>query len=137
MLKYQLTHPTILEAVAGAGHGSKILIADGHYPFSTGKNPLAPVVYLNLSPGMVRADEVLNVLLSAIHVESATLMTPGNQARIEAHEEYRLSLGAEVPIDLLDRFSFYSAARTQDVALVIATGDTRHYANILLTIGVR
>ena len=41
MLKYRLTHPEILAALAGAGHGSQVLIADGNYPFSTGANPAA------------------------------------------------------------------------------------------------
>ena len=41
-----------------------------------------------------------------------------------------LTLGA------LGRFPFYAAARGSDVALVIATGEQRVYANLLLTIGV-
>jgi len=34
------------------------------------------------------------------------------------------------------RFPFYDLARDQDCCLVIATGEQRIYANILLTIGV-
>jgi L-fucose mutarotase len=37
----------------------------------------------------------------------------------------------------MDRFAFYAAARGDDVALVVATGEQRVYANLLLTIGVR
>ncbi|WP_333771874.1 RbsD/FucU domain-containing protein [Streptomyces sp. IBSBF 2435] len=37
----------------------------------------------------------------------------------------------------MDRFPFYDAARAPDTALVIATGDRRTYANLLLTLGVR
>jgi L-fucose mutarotase len=36
----------------------------------------------------------------------------------------------------LERFAFYDVARSPNVALVIATGEQRIYANILLTIGV-
>ena len=36
----------------------------------------------------------------------------------------------------MGRFEFYDAARDSDVALVIATGEQRVYANLLLTIGV-
>jgi len=50
---------------------------------------------------------------------------------------YRETLGAALPVHELGRHEFYAAARTQDVAVVIATGDLRHYANLLLTIGVR
>ena len=35
-----------------------------------------------------------------------------------------------------ERFAFYAAAREPDVAVVIATGDARQYANLLLTVGV-
>jgi L-fucose mutarotase len=34
------------------------------------------------------------------------------------------------------RFEFYDEARSSDTALVIATGEQRVYANILLVIGV-
>ena len=59
MIKYKLTHPQILAALASAGHGSKVLIADGNYPFSTGSNPAATHVYLNLTRGFAPVDEVL------------------------------------------------------------------------------
>jgi L-fucose mutarotase len=36
----------------------------------------------------------------------------------------------------MGRFEFYDAARGPNVALVIATGEQRIYANILLTLGV-
>ena len=35
MLYSTLTHPNILRALAAAGHGSQILIADGNYPLAT------------------------------------------------------------------------------------------------------
>ena len=41
MLKTTLLHPEILNALAGAGHGAQVLIADGNYPASTGGNPRA------------------------------------------------------------------------------------------------
>ena len=36
----------------------------------------------------------------------------------------------------LERFAFYDEAKKEDCCLVIATGEQRIYANILLTIGV-
>jgi L-fucose mutarotase len=36
----------------------------------------------------------------------------------------------------MDRFAFYAAASEKDVAVVVATGERRVYANLLLTIGV-
>ena len=43
---------------------------------------------------------------------------------------------AEIVLHPIERFAFYETARGTDVALVIATGEQRIYANILLTIGV-
>ena len=36
----------------------------------------------------------------------------------------------------MSRDEFYAACRTPDVAVVIATGEVSHYANLLLTVGV-
>ena len=69
MIKHKLIHPQILGALASAGHGSKILIADGNYPFSTGSNPAAVHVYLNLTRGFAPVDEVLGVLAHSIPIE--------------------------------------------------------------------
>nr|WP_134164263.1 RbsD/FucU domain-containing protein [Pseudarthrobacter sp. efr-133-R2A-89] len=41
------------------------------------------------------------------------------------------------PITTYQRFESYDAARSSNTAVVIADGETRHYANLLLTIGVR
>jgi L-fucose mutarotase len=49
--------------------------------------------------------------------------------------EFR-ALIPENPLQLVERFAFYAAASEKDVALVIATGEQRIYANVLLTIGV-
>jgi L-fucose mutarotase len=38
-------------------------------------------------------------------------------------------------VELIARPAFYAATRTDDLALVIVTGDDRWYANVLLTIG--
>ena len=39
MLKTRLLHPQILEALGEAGHGARVLIADGNYPLATQSNP--------------------------------------------------------------------------------------------------
>jgi L-fucose mutarotase len=50
--------------------------------------------------------------------------------------EFRQLLSTDMQLDPLERFAFYAAARDENVGLVIATGEERVYANILLTIGV-
>ena len=136
MIKYKLTHPQILAALASAGHGSKVLIADGNYPFSTGSNPAATHVYLNLTRGFAPVDEVLAILVDAIPIEAAHVMMPESGEEPPIFESFRKILPEGVSLEPLGRFTFYETARTRDVALVIATGEQRIYANILLTIGV-
>ena len=136
MLRSALTHPDILDSLARAGHGSQVLIADGNYPFSTGANPVADRVYLNLTPGIPLATDVLRVILTAIAVEAAHVMVPQEGPEPPIFAEFRELLGEDIPLQTLGRFEFYEAARGQDIALVIATGEQRVWANVLLTIGV-
>ncbi len=136
MLKSRLLHPEILAALASAGHGSKVLIADGNYPFSTRASPDARRVYLNFAPGLLGVTDVLSVLVSAIQIEAAAVMVPESGEEPPIHSEFRRLLPAGMALQQLGRFDFYDAARDPDTALVIATGEQRIYANILLTIGV-
>lgn len=136
MLRYRLTQPEILAALAAAGHGSRVLIADGHYPVSTGAFPRAARVWLNLAPDVPTVPQVLEVLLDAVVVEAATVMQPPPSVpEPEVFTELAGLLG-DVPLERLHRHEFYEAARTPDVALVVATGERRTYANLLLTLGV-
>lgn len=135
MLRYTLTHRPTLSALASLGHGSKVLVADGNYPFATAMNPRAELVHLNWRPGVLDVDEVLTTLLDAVPFEAATVMTPPPDAPVAAHDGYRRVLGPDVPLGTLDRFAFYDAVRAPETGLVIATGDQRSHANLLLEIG--
>ena len=136
MLQGSLIHPGILEALGRAGHGAQVLIADGNYPFSTGANRHAARVFLNLRPGLVSATDVLEVLVGAIPVEAATVMVPDEGPEPSIFKQFRGLLPAGMALETLDRFAFYDAARSDSLALIIATAEQRVYANILLTIGV-
>jgi L-fucose mutarotase len=136
MLTYNLLHPEILQALGAAGHGSGILIADGNYPFVTRANPTAKRVYLNLAPGLINATDVLKAIAPAVPVELATVMLTNEAKAAPIVKEFRKILPKDTPFRAIERFEFYDAARDSDVALVIATGEQRIYANILLTVGV-
>ncbi len=136
MLLSTLTHPEILAALGSAGHGSRVLIADGNYPFSTGSAPTAQHVFLNLAPGLVNAVDVLRILTTAIPVEAAAIMESNQTPERPILAEFRQLLPG-LEFEKLERFAFYDASRSPNTALVIATGEQRIYANILLTIGVR
>lgn len=135
MLSTKLTHPAILSALGRLGHGSKVLIADGNYPFTTGANPAAEHVFLNLRQGLVNAADVLDTLVSAIPIEAAHVMQPHDGSTPDIFAEFSALLPG-LELQRVERFAFYDLARTVDVGLVIATGEARVYANLMLTIGV-
>lgn len=135
MLYTKLLHPLILRALASAGHGSKILLADGNYPLSTHTSMDAEKVYLNLSPGLLTVTDILTAVLSAVPVEAAQVMQTHDRSEPAILTDFRRLL-PELALDGVERFAFYQLAKQDDVALVIASGDQRLYANILLTVGV-
>jgi L-fucose mutarotase len=138
MIRGKLIHPEILAALAGAGHGSKVLITDGNFPHTTAPSIEAPRVFLNFAPNLLTASQVLDVLVEAIPIERAAVMDPQDPADPipPAHADLLGRLPASVEVDHIRRMDFYPATETPDLALVIATGDMRFYANLLLTIGV-
>jgi L-fucose mutarotase len=135
MLKTRLLHPGILEALAEAGHGAQVLIADGNYPLVTRSYERAHRVYLNLAPDLVRVTDVLGAIIGAIPIEAAHVMVPDTGDEPPIFQEFRRLL-PDLELTPLVRFDFYDAARGPDLALAIATGERRLYANLLLTIGV-
>jgi L-fucose mutarotase len=136
VLTTHLLHPQLLAALAAAGHGSQVLIADGNYPFSTGAPASAERVFLNLVPGVVDAVTALSAVVSAVPVEAAFTMVPDDGTPVPIQQEFAGVLGG-VAIETLARYPFYEQARSADTAVLVATGEQRVYANVLLRIGVR
>jgi L-fucose mutarotase len=136
MLKTKLLHPYILAALARSGHSSQVLIADGNYPAASRSNPAAEKVFLNLMPGVVKTTEVLEALLDTIVVQEAAIMqiSAGTEAPVVA--EYKAMLPPDIEVKSMERYAFYDAVCSPNTSLVILTGDTRRFANLLLTIGV-
>jgi len=135
MLRTHLIHPQILEALGAAGHGSLVLISDGNFPSLTAPNREARRVYLNLRPGMVTVTDVLETIVDVVAIERATLMAPDEGGTPQVQADIARLLGAGTNVGSVARHQFYAATRTDDLALVIVTGDDRWYANVLLTIG--
>lgn len=146
MLLHQLIHPKINEVIGRAGHHGKILIADGNYPASSTLGPNAELVSLNLSPGLVTCNQVLQALVTAIPIEEANTMnyeTDGPYALSEdppVWNEYRATFqAAKLDLELkpIEKWDFYEAVNTRDHVLTIQTADQQRFANLLLSIGVR
>ena len=109
-----MTHPQFLRALATAGHGSKILLADANYPHKTGVGPACELVSLNYAPGMLDVIQVLRVLKRTIPIESVEIMVPDPAAEpvgIPIHDEFKEEL-PDVEFSSLTRFDFYDAARS-------------------------
>ncbi|MFA7236181.1 MAG: RbsD/FucU family protein [Phycisphaeraceae bacterium] len=145
MLKGTLIHPDILRVLGRCGHGSRILIADGNYPFATTLGPNTEMVSLNLSPGLVSGTDVLKALVTAIPVEAAAVMQTlksgpyAMKGDPDIWADYLAILrgaGYAGELEQIERFKFYETAAQPNVAMTVATGEQRIYANLLLTVGV-
>ncbi len=133
--------PELLKALCEMGHGDYLVIADGNFPSeSVGKNAK-----------VIRADghgvpEILDAVLSLIPLDSyvekpVALMelVPGDTCGTPViWEKYKEILTKHEPenceIEMIERFAFYEKAK--GAYLIIATGETAIYANILLQKGV-
>ena len=139
MLKISLTHPEILAVLGKAGHGSKVLIADGDYPVLTTRGINTSIVHLNLSAGVVNCIQVLEAILPILIVEAAGVMdVPSGQPEPPIWKEFVKKIqqyGGNLPLRKVDRFKFYEEVADDSTALIIQTGDLSEYSNILLTIG--
>ena len=134
MLTTACINPKIMEALAHCGHGSKILIADGNYPLQE-KTGSAKKVFLGVMPGLPTVPEVLRALLSVVNFERAEVMVPEGGSAPEIFTEFTEALGG-MPLDPLGRQPFYDACMEPgSIALAISTGETRVYANLLLSVG--
>lgn len=145
MMRSQIIHPELLAGLARLGHGSQVLIADALFPHVTGANPAAPRVHLNVTPGTVPAAQVVGLVGQAVNIESAAFMIDPEAERGESLAvadfqaglaDHRHGGGREIEWSGIDRFGFYNACREPSVGLVIATGEIRPYANLLITVGV-
>lgn len=136
MLKTTIIHPELMQALAEAGHGAQILIADSNYPVTVKSPPDARIVYLNFIPGMIGGCDIVRALAAVIPIESAIYMTPPDGKMPAIVSEYRKLIPKTAPFTPFDRFGFYDAAANANTCLVIASGEQRTYANLLLTVGV-
>lgn len=133
--------PELLKALCEMGHGDELVIADGNFPAeSMGKNAV-----------VVRADghgtaEILDAVLSLIPLDRYTekpvalmeVVKGDSCPTPEIWQEYEKIFNKYEPdhysIQMTERFAFYE--RAKNAYLIIATGETAIYANVLLKKGV-
>lgn len=131
-----LLSPDLLHALASMGHGDEIVLADAYFPAAALAQRLVRL------PG-VPADQVLDAVLSVLPLDdfvpqpSCTMQVVGNAADVPpavARFTAVLAQHGHGAPGALDRQAFYD--RSAKAFVVVATGDTRTYANILLKKGV-
>ena len=135
MIKTEIIHPDLLQALAQCGHKANILIADANYSFLTNSSPRARIIYLNFSPGLISSVVILQKMLGYINIEKAVLMSCPDDFDNTIAREYRTLLAEATAVEYVTREAFYALAKSSDTLLVVASGETRRFANILLTVG--
>ncbi len=146
MIKTTLVHPQILQVLAKSGHHDRVLIADGNYPAYGTLGPRAELVHLNLTPGVLGCEAVLEAVLSVLPVERYYLMKPsaddplslqGTPAIWQKFEQLFKQAGQHPELEVFDKWGFYEQVPTPRHVLTIQTAEMAPYANILLEIGCR
>lgn len=137
MINGSLTHPQVLAALASAGHTSKVLIADGHFPAATALAPTVPRVFLNYAPGKLGVIDVLEPLLNAVAVEAAVAATFEDGSKPEIWDDYTRVLPPHLELGEVRGSQLTSAFTDSELGLVILTGELRPASCIVLTLGLR
>jgi L-fucose mutarotase len=133
-----LFSPELLASLYRMGHGDEIVLADAHFPGHS------------LNQRVIRADGIkIDALLDAIlplfaidtYVDDPLVMmqsVPGDKLDPAVEADYYSAIQRHAPdapsITFIERFAFYERAKTAFV--VVMTGETRKYANIILKKGV-
>jgi L-fucose mutarotase len=133
-----LISPELLAVLCRMGHGDELILADAHFPGES------------FNPRVLRADGLkIDELLAAIlplfeldsyvpHPLAMMAAVAGDELDPVVEERYLKSIhqtNSNVPaIERIDRFDFYD--RTRNAFVVVMTGETAKYGNILLKKGV-
>ena len=133
--------PDLLKALCEMGHGDELVIADGNFPSERiGKNAI--VVRADGHGAAEMLDAVLHLIPLDSYVENPVALMDvvlGDACLTpEIWTKYTGILARYEPehssIEMTERFAFYE--RAKNAYLIIATGETSLYANILLKKGV-
>lgn len=128
--------PDLLKIICEMGHGDEIVLADANFPSAS------------LAQRLVRADGIeIPKLLSGIlelfpldQYDSRNFILmekcEGDEADVSVWSEYKNILNKyspETQMSFMERFDYYE--RAKNAYAVVATGERRQYANIILKKG--
>jgi L-fucose mutarotase len=122
---------SLLAHLDAMGHSDAVVLADAHFPADRLAHRLL------VFPGLSTPD-VLAAVRSVIPLDDAPaldLMTSAEGSRLPVQDELIAAAGATAQdVQFLDRHDFYDAAA--DAYLIVRTGETRTYGNVILRKGV-
>ena len=121
----------LLAALDAMGHGDAVVLADAHFPAARVARRLlvAPAVG---TPDLLRA---VRTVLPLDDAPAVDLMTSADGVPLAVQRELADAAGTGLDeVRFLDRFEFYREA--EQAFVVVRTGETRTYANVLVRKGV-
>jgi L-fucose mutarotase len=133
-----LLSPELLHALRSMGHGDDIAIVDGNFPSASSARRLvradghSATDVLRAVLSLMPVDDLRNDPLRVMEVTGDAAARPpivGEFERIASEIEGRTLRARALP-----REQFYAAARAAYV--IVATGESRLYGNVLVTKGV-
>lgn len=130
--------PDLLHALASMGHGDEIVIADANFP-------AASMCRRCVRLDGISATDALAAVLSLLPIDTfvsdpaltmQVVDDPDAVPDVVAQFQNVIDTHADAPapIATLDRFAFYE--RAKEAYVIVQTGETRLYGNIILTKGV-
>lgn len=133
-----LISPELLATLARMGHGDEIVLADAHFPGETFNRNV-------LRADGLRIPDLLEAILPLFELDSYVPHPLAMMAAVEGdkldpavEQSYLKAIrqtNPDVPhIERIDRFAFYE--RTRSAFVVVMTGETAKYGNIILKKGV-
>ena len=132
----KILSPDLLKVLCEMGHGDEIVIADGNFPAAANANILIRADGVGAAAML---DAILEVLpLDQYDANNFVLMQrcEGDTADVSIWDEYSAILAKHEPkatITHEERFAYYDRARK--AYAIIATGEEKQYANIILKKG--
>lgn len=132
-----LLHADLLHVLASMGHGDELVLADANFPAARLARRLVSMPGIDTGQA---AEAVLKLLpLDDFVAAPLALMQPARPQDKDAPALTELTalLGKVAPrrgIEQIGRDAFY--ARAADAFAIVATGDARPYANLILKKGV-
>lgn len=129
MKKHGLLNTDIVQAIAQAGHGQSLTVADAGLPISLSCRRIDISVKQGL-PGFI---DVVSAVLDEMDVERAIIAAEIVEQNPEVLNRLQDILGT-VPIDRIPHEEFKK--RAGESLAIIRTGEVTPYANVILVAGV-